>query len=111
MKLKHFIQRGIRGWSDDDIWDFDRYLISVISPALRRLAEKNISHPSKLTETEWKRILNKIADGLEAPGKEEEKYLHEEVNLKKQAILDEKAYKRQDEAIKLLAKYFLELWA
>lgn len=110
MKIKHFIQRGIRGWSDEDIWGFDYYLISIISPALRRLAQTTIGHPGDLTITEWKKILNKIADGLEAPNKEDEKYLHEAVDLNKQRILDVRAYKKQDEAIKLLAKYFLDLW-
>lgn len=110
MKLKSFIQRGRRGWSDEDIWNFNWYLIFVISPALRRLAEKANGHPVELTETEWKEILNKIADGLEAPSKEEEKYLNEAVDLNKQMILDKKAYKRQDEALKLLAKYFPDLW-
>jgi hypothetical protein len=35
--IKYFIQRGKRGYSDEDVWDFDNYLCSIIPPAIREL--------------------------------------------------------------------------
>jgi len=37
LRVKTFIQRGIRGWSDSDTWEFDYYLAKVISEGIRHL--------------------------------------------------------------------------
>jgi len=36
-KIKRGIQRGYRGWADEDIWDFDVYLATLIKQGLLKL--------------------------------------------------------------------------
>ena len=42
---KRFIQRGLRGWADRDVWDLGNYLEGILAGALGRLAETANGHP------------------------------------------------------------------
>jgi len=44
-EVKWFIQRGRRGYSDQDVWDMHSYLDSIIPPMLRELADMAHGHP------------------------------------------------------------------
>ena len=44
-RLWSFFQRGWRGWADNDIWSYDKYLCRTIAPALRQLAEDSHGFP------------------------------------------------------------------
>ena len=54
---KYFIQRGIRGYSDRDLWNFWDYLQEIAWDGLWVLAERFSSHPMKYTESQWKQLL------------------------------------------------------
>jgi hypothetical protein len=41
LEIRSFIQRGIRGYSDRDTWDFDRHLAEVIEGGCKRLLKDN----------------------------------------------------------------------
>lgn len=41
-KIKQFIQRGIQGYSDEDLWNLDYYLASLISRSVKDF--KKIQH-------------------------------------------------------------------
>jgi len=55
-RIRSFIQRGIRGWSDEDTWDFFRYLADVIAGGTKYLLKNPHSYPASLTEKEWERF-------------------------------------------------------
>ena len=55
-----FIQRGRRGYSDRDIWNFQWYLAWIISNGVNQLKEEKNSCPEDLTVEEWDNILGKI---------------------------------------------------
>ena len=72
-EIMYFFQRGIRGWSDRDIWDLDQYLSNIILNGLVEL--KRIMHciPSTINpitkewdydEKRWKESLDKMIDGF-----------------------------------------------
>jgi len=42
LEIKSFIQRGIRGYSDKDTWDFDSYLSKVIKGGVQHLIDIEI---------------------------------------------------------------------
>lgn len=46
-RLRWFIQRGRRGWSDDDLWNLDYYLASVLAGSLRALDERGVGFPCR----------------------------------------------------------------
>ena len=63
-EIRWFIQRGRRGYSDQDLWSLDCYLASWLPSALR--AYGHGGHPSQLTHEQWKTILETMATGFEA---------------------------------------------
>ena len=44
-KIRNFIQRGTRGYSDEDLWDFDLYLAKIISTGLEQFKKSNHGIP------------------------------------------------------------------
>lgn len=106
-KIKKFIQRGQRGWSDEDTWSFDYYLAEVISGGCKYLTDNSHSYPDGLTEKKWKRILNKISEISEVNRVENTLF-----NLPNEEFIDEvkSAHKKQKEALELFIKHFNDLW-
>ena len=43
--IKWFIQRGVRGYSDRDVWNFDTYIFKILSGGLIRLADTTHGYP------------------------------------------------------------------
>lgn len=93
-----FFQRGFRGFGDNDTWDFDHYLATVISQGLKQI--KKYHHGYEPTKKE----LQIIIDGFEA----NLKIINCNFNPKGKdyVILQTKFHK----AMKLLEKYFNYLW-
>ena len=60
-KIKWFIQRGKRGYSDFDLQDFSWYMANMIKSVAINLQKTDYGMPSDCTEEEWNEILNKIA--------------------------------------------------
>jgi hypothetical protein len=93
-----FLQRGYRGYGDNDTWDFDNYLANVIIGGLREL--KRYYHGKEPTKGE----LNIIIKGFE----ENIKMMNLDYKYKsKKYLLAELKFKK---AMKLLTKYFNYLW-
>lgn len=62
---RHAYQRVTRGYSDRDIWNFDRFLVDIIPPAIRDLKHADPGHPIDLDVRQWNDILDQIASGFE----------------------------------------------
>jgi len=100
-KIKNFIQRGFRGYSDEDVWSVDWYLASIIPPMLRDVAKYSVSyHPTLESMKEWQEILHRIADGFE-------KYRTDCVEINERTKEDEKEWKIVQ---KKFFKYFGAYW-
>ena len=41
-KIKFFFQRGIRGFSEQDLWDFEFYVCNIISGGLKELSKYKV---------------------------------------------------------------------
>jgi len=64
--VRNFIQRGRRGWADEDVWRLGEYVCRVTAAMLRELAETTDGFPPDVSYEEWQAILRKMADGYEA---------------------------------------------
>lgn len=64
--VRLFIQRGRRGWSDEDLWSFDIYLAKVMADGFRALADRTHGWPSGQFDTfeDYQKFLRKTADVL-----------------------------------------------
>ena len=113
-KLKWRCQRFIRGWADEDTWDIDWWFIKTLSPMLKKFKEDNDSHPFKLSEEEWDKILDNMVyylEGMNGEGAVKQLY-GEGANL---TVDDYKEISNhmthsKEEFFKLFTQYFYDLW-
>ena len=76
--IKHFWQRGSRGWADVDIFSLDNYIAEIMPQMLRALAEDNMSTPMSFCKqvgdspfdvecdhAAWIKYLNDTADAFD----------------------------------------------
>ena len=59
-------QRAKNGFSNEDTWDLNDYMASVIFHALVRFKKTTHGYPSTMTEEEWDTILGKMVEGWAA---------------------------------------------
>lgn len=118
-KIYWFIQRGKRGYSDNDVWNFYSYLANVISEGTEQLRKEAHGHPIGLTPKKWDKILKQISEGFSLTHQcytELESYLNNEKTIKKLRRKNKDLYptktevKKVDKAFKLFQKYFCNLW-
>lgn len=111
------LQRMIRGYSDEQIWELDSHLSTFMCKALDQMRENGIGHPVNMSSGEWKKILVKIKQGFEAAQAiENMDYI---ITVKPK---NRKAYRRVDkgrhdklhhqfrEGMGLLTEYYFALW-
>jgi len=107
LKIKSFIQRGKRGWADEDTWDFDDYLTDIIIGGMSHLKKYIHGYPyTKKVRSlrEWKRILQKIIKGFKAYKKACD---YTKTNTKEKF---DKQMKKFNEGMKLFVKYYGAFW-
>ncbi len=106
--VRSFVQRGRRGWSDEDVWSLNTHLAEVIAGLCERLAEQRHGCPSRLVESgdvdagcdRWAEILWEIADGFRAFADADG------VDFG----LEPGASRRLDRSLTLLGEWFGDLW-
>ena len=118
-KIKHFCQRGRRGWSDNDWWNMDSYLVEIILPMLKKFKENNHGYPGDLTEEKWDELLGEMIIGFEAAkrvidddyyletGFPEKRFEGDVKQWGEASLKDQKIFKQK---MKVFIKYFFNLW-
>jgi len=118
-QIKYGWQKYKRGWSDEDVWDFDSYLTGIIIPALKRLKENHVGCPGDLWDEKvknnechkWQEILEEMIQGFKACEEIDKPSwikggFRREVDIKRLDVL-EKKYKR---GMELFCRYYRNLW-
>ena len=105
--LYYFIERGLKGYSQYDLVDFDNYLAKLLSKALKDFRKRSLGIPSQLTEKKWDKILNDMQNGFT-------KYLdmgiYESSSIADQVKHYNKRRKIVDKGLKLFAEHFYDLF-
>ena len=124
-RTKFFIQRGRRGWSDQDAWAIDYWLVDNLIPMLKRLKNNSQGTPtsmfrkkdgvdkdgyptdraSRLAGQRWDDMLGKIIYGLKCAKVLQE--LDYDYNDKKKTKL---LNKRVEKTFTLIGKHLFTLW-
>jgi len=109
-RIYWFFQRGFRGFGDNNTWDFDNYLSTMIPQALRQLKKYSIGLPTwkkgkseHQAKKEWNEIQNKIIKSFELA----KKYIDLDITP---VEWKEKYEKQYNEGMKLFAKWFFAFW-
>ncbi len=119
-----FIQRGRRGYSDLDCWNFHNYLARVISEGTEQLRKQKTGYPTELTPKKWDTILKKISEGFELIQEDRmgyttiEDYNKDEKFIKRMKRKKENRkffpsksnVKKVEKGFNLFSKYFAHLW-
>jgi len=124
-RIKYFIQRGERGYSDEDTWSLQSYLAEIIPPIVRRYKEGS-GCPGELYDKsrkndecwKWNEILEEIAQGFEASVWLSDikfmKYTKDDYEGSYEMKMDKKARKEMsekvDKGLQLFVKWFSALW-
>ena len=121
-RIKYFIQRGRRCWSDQDAWAIDYWLVEGLIPMLERLKREKLGIPSSmikesireagdesgvdiLAEQRWDNILGEIIYGLKCAKKlQDMDYDYEDKKLTKRLT------KSSQCSFKLIGKHLFNLW-
>ena len=106
---RSFVQRGSRGYADSDLWSLDWYLRRILAKGLRRLSATTNSYPAvdeAKTYRDWTRILARMANGFQDVIDYEECGWEKDKNYSKMKLV----YKKEEESLRLLAKWFGHLW-
>ena len=106
-EIKWFIQRGMRGYSDRDVWGMYEHMNTIIPKMLIHLSENTISYPPNLKGIKtWKKILMKMALGFRAGT--------DAINLQWTDKFDKKRNNKMlkdwNDSMELFKKYFYDLW-
>ena len=122
---KFFIPRGRRGWSDQDAWSIDYWLVDNLIPMLKRLKNDSRGTPmsmfrkkdgvdkdgnptdraSRLADQRWDDMLGEIIYGLKcAKALQELNYDYKDENKTK--LLN----KRVEKTFTLIGKHLFTLW-
>ena len=124
-RIKFFIQRGRRGWSDEDSWAIDYWLVDNLIPMLKRLKNDSNGTPmsmfrkkdgidkdgnptdeaSRLAEQRWDDMLGEIIYGLKCAKKIQDlDYDYKDKNKTK--LLN----KRVEKTFYLIGRHLFTLW-
>ena len=121
-RIKYFIQRGRRCWSDQDAWAIDYWLVEGLIPMLERLKREKLGIPSSmikesireagdesgvdiLAEQRWDNILGEIIYGLKCAKKlQDMDYDYEDKKLTKRLT------KSAQKSFTLIGKHLFNLW-
>lgn len=102
-RAKWYRQRGRRGYSDLDTWNFFSYMTKVIIGGVQELRDNLHGWPGEpLHYEDWEEILDKIVLGFKAAQKIDQDYPKGEELEALQAQFDE--------GFELLHKWFFHLW-
>jgi hypothetical protein len=120
--LKRFVQRGARGWADEDVWSFDYYLTDVIVGGLHHIMQTSHGVPAAFWDSggdyeehkrRWHAALNTMIQGFGARRAiMNDEFMEKQpdgewtVNHEKLAELQRQA----DEGMKLFVAHFDALW-
>lgn len=103
-RIKWFVQRGWRGYSDRDNWSIDSFLLDILPPMLENLRKNTHGYPVDLTAEKWELILFQIEDGLKA-----NKRLCD-LDFDPKTSEMESLQMKSDQGLKLFGEHFNSLW-
>lgn len=107
--FKYAWQRMNRGYADCDVWNFDTYLVSIITSGLRHLAEYGHTYAFEFTPEEWEHWLKETADMLEE-GADDDWWINWDIPGETYQKEQERRKLLFNEAFDRLKEHFGDLW-
>ena len=107
--IRRFIERGRKGFCNEDLWSFDNWLSGLIARGLREFKKNCYSYPNDIDNwDEWMSVLDEMIECFEEQTRGISNFLPSslETYKKRKAHQREKLHK----GFELLKKYYYDLW-
>jgi hypothetical protein len=104
-RVKWFVQRGWRGYSDRDTWSIDWFLMRILPNMIDELRKNTHGCPVDLTPEKWDEILATIATGFRANMRLMDLDYDPENPIQKKCLTEQ-----SDKAFRLFVRHFHSLW-
>lgn len=102
-EIKWFIQRGRRGYSDSDVWNWCHYMARINIGALRDLRDNRMGHPIGINNVQWGKKIQTMVDAFVAFERMD--------NLQHKTVADVQALEKQRrKGMHTYVRYFNNLW-
>ena len=111
-KVRSFIQRGIRGWANEDTWNLYYFLANVIANATKYLLKTQHGYPGSLTEEEWNKELEEMIWAFEYYRDSSDIWMQDNnrVGNEQAKKNKEKNEDRAKKGIQIFIEHFRDLW-
>lgn len=108
---ERFIQRGLRGYGDSDVWGWYSHHARISVAAIASLRKTTHGYPIGLTPRKWDKKLAVIQDGFQAVIDEEEDFTsYKKLSRKAHLKLVRDRYRRTRKGLKYFRTYYFNLW-
>ncbi len=109
--VKYFIQRGMRGYSDRDVWSWCNHHSEMMVGVLQSLRTHKHGYPADLTPGKWTRALNIMEQGFQAMIDEENDVTsYKQLSHKVHRKLVFKRRRKLMLGLKYFRTYYYNLW-
>ncbi len=111
LRAKWFVQRGMRGYSDSDVWNWCGHHSKVMVGVLQYLRKYKHGYPAGLTPGKWAKKLEVMEQGFQAAIDEENDYTSYKTLSKKE--YRKLIFQRQRKlmlGLKYFRTYYYSLW-
>ena len=106
-RIKYFIQRGKRGYSDRDLWDLGYYISWLMGNALDDYILNGYSYPVNMQDKEWQQTLRDMKAGFRAITAMDDLFWIDFEDYQKECKRLEKI---RDKGLNLFIKHIGDLW-
>lgn len=111
--IKHFIQRGRRGWADSDSWDLHSYIARTLGPALIHMSENLHGYPGRPpydNPEDWELDVRDAGEKLVAWSTWDRSEADYDLDWGEARKMHDKVEKDAKEALRWVADNFGDLW-
>jgi len=110
-RVKWFVQRGRRGYSDRDVWGWCDHHSEMMVGVLQYLQKHKHGYPIGLTPGKWAKKLRVMEEGFQAIIDEENDYIsYKKLSQKEHRKLVFSRQRKLMLGLKYFRKYYCNLW-
>lgn len=107
--IKEFIERGRKGYTRRDLWNFDEWLSKLIANGLRELRKNCHGYPNDIDNWEdWMKVLDEMIECFEEQNRRIDNIDKDFLNTFNKRAENKKA--KLHRGLELLERYYFDFW-
>lgn len=107
--IRRFLERGLRGYCREDLWNFDHFLSGFLTKALRDFKKQCHTYPNDLDDwATWQKILDEMIECFEEQTRDAETNFTDFLAQYDKRMVNKKV--KLHRGLELLERYYYDLW-